>query len=247
MCQQSEVENETSSLESPSGQNGDRFCPEGMTGAGTYSTDDIFVIENDFIVDVLHHKLIANVSRSSSIEIGMNSEIFGSHCFSECRSHSSIIFESNSLLTRIESFAFSFASLQSIVIPRNGQFVDSSAFIGMTLSSIAVESENDIFVIENDFLINVLHKKMIRNFSKSSEIEIGMNIEILRSSCFSFCRSHSSVTFESNSCLTRIESFAFSFSSLQSILIPSNVELLGSKCFQNVNHFHSSHLNQIHT
>jgi hypothetical protein len=31
--------------------------------------------------------------------------------------------------------------------------------------------------------------------------------------------------------LTRIEQEAFSFSSLQSILIPSNVEILGSKCF----------------
>jgi hypothetical protein len=39
-----------------------------------------------------------------------------------------------------------------------------------------------------------------------------------------------SIVFESNSHLTRIESFAFSSSSLQSILIPHNVEILESNC-----------------
>jgi hypothetical protein len=39
------------------------------------------------------------------------------------------------------------------------------------------------------------------------------------------------ILFESNSHLTRIESFTFYKSSLQSILIPRNVEILGSKCF----------------
>jgi hypothetical protein len=39
-----------------------------------------------------------------------------------------------------------------------------------------------------------------------------------------------SIVFESNSRLTRIESKIFSKSSLQSILIPRNVEILGSNC-----------------
>jgi hypothetical protein len=44
-------------------------------------------------------------------------------------------------------------------------------------------------------------------------------------------RSPQCIRFESNSQLTRIESELFSFSKLQSISIPSNVEILGSKCF----------------
>jgi hypothetical protein len=38
---------------------------------------------------------------------------------------------------------------------------------------------------------------------------IPMNVEILGSKCFSSCKSLSSITFESNSHLTRIESEAF--------------------------------------
>jgi hypothetical protein len=60
-----------------------------------------------------------------------------------------------------------------------------------------------------------------------------------------FSQSLSSITFESDSRLTRIESSTFSRSSLQSIIIPRNVELLCSLCFIVVNHFHQSHLNQI--
>jgi hypothetical protein len=44
-----------------------------------------------------------------------------------------------------------------------------------------------------------------------------------------------SISFESNSRLIRIESDAFSFSSLQSIEIPRNVEILGSSCFSDCN------------
>jgi hypothetical protein len=99
------------------------------------------------------------------------------------------------------------------------------------LSSISIESGNKSFVIEHEFLIDIIHHKLIRNLSRSSNVEIPSNIEILGSSCFSCCKSLSSISFESNSQLTQIESNAFSFSSLQSIMIPSTVQILGSGCF----------------
>jgi uncharacterized protein YuzB (UPF0349 family) len=158
-------------------------------------------------------------------------KIVGSKCFSYCKSLSSITFESNSHLTRIESEAFSHSSLQSIVIPRNVRFIDGSAFIGVILLSISIESGNNLFVMANEFLLDIIHHKLIHNFSTSSTIEIANNVEILGSKCFSYCQSLSSITFESNSHLTRIESSAFSGSSLASIMIPNSVEILGSRCF----------------
>jgi hypothetical protein len=69
-------------------------------------------------------------------------------------------------------------------------------------------------------------------FSSSlASIEIPSNVEILGSSCFSFCRLLSSISFESKSRLLRIEPSAFVSSSLESIEIPRNVEILGSSCF----------------
>jgi hypothetical protein len=64
-------------------------------------------------------------------------------------------------------------------------------------------------------------------FSESSlqSIVIPSSVEILGSSCFSRCQSLSSISFESNSRLTRIDSTAFSSSSLQSIIIPPSDDL----------------------
>jgi hypothetical protein len=162
-------------------------------------------------------------SSLQSIVIPRSVEILGSSCFSYCKSLSSISFESNSGLKRIESSAFSESSLKSIEIPRNVQFINGSAFESTQLNSISIEAGNDIFHIEHDFLIDILHHKLIRNFSISSHIEIPRTIEILGSSCFSSCKSLLSISFESNSGLKRIESSAFSSSSLQSIEIPRSM------------------------
>jgi hypothetical protein len=80
---------------------------------------------------------------------------------------------------------------------------------------------------------------------------IPSTVQILGSKCFSHCTSLSSISFESNSQLTRIESSAFSSSSLQSILIPSIVQILGSGCFSSckslssISFAHSSQLTNI--
>jgi hypothetical protein len=134
-------------------------------------------------------------------------------------------------LTRIASEAFYESSLQSIVIPQNVQFIEGSAFLGVTLSSISIESGNDIFVIENGILIDILHHKLIRIFSDSLEIEIARDIEIVGSHCCFSWESHLSITFESNSHLTRIESYAFGSVSLQSILIPSTILFIAFDAF----------------
>jgi hypothetical protein len=78
----------------------------------------------------------------------------------------------NSRLKPIESNTFSDSSLQLIVIPGNVQFIDGSAFINVTLSSISIESGNEYFLVINEFLIDTPLHKFIHHFSKSPNIEI---------------------------------------------------------------------------
>jgi hypothetical protein len=134
-------------------------------------------------------------------------------------------------LNRIESNAFSSSLLESIEIPQNFQFIDGSAFCGTRCNHVSIEASHKQLTMRNDFLIDFVNHRLIRNFSSSSTIIISSDIEILGSSCFSSCKSLSSISFESNSRLNRIESNAFSSSSLKSISIPRNVEILGSSCF----------------
>jgi hypothetical protein len=104
-------------------------------------------------------------------------------------------------LKRIESSAFYLSSLESIAILRSVQFIDGSAFGSTKLDSISIEAGSDIFHIEHEFLIDIAHHQLIRNFSALSDIEIPRTIEILGSFCFEPWKSLSSISFELNSVL----------------------------------------------
>jgi hypothetical protein len=69
----------------------------------------------------------------------------------------------------------------------------------------------------------------------SHSIVIPCTFEILGSSCFSDCGYLSSIAFHSNSGLTGIESDSFSYSKLQSVVIPVNVSCIDGSAFSGVN------------
>jgi hypothetical protein len=166
-----------------------------------------------------------------SISIPNSVEILDSGCFAYCESLSSVSFESNSRLKRIEFDGFERAGFQSIEIPRNVQFIHGRAFAGVKLSSISIEPENDTFISRNGLLIDAVDHKLIRAFVKSSELEIPSDIEIISSGCFTSDIHVSSISFESNSRLIEIESKAFSYSSVESVIFPNTVDILRVKCF----------------
>jgi hypothetical protein len=119
-----------------------------------------------------------------SILIPRNVEIFGSECFSNCRSLSSITFESNSHLTRIESSAFYESSLESILIPRNVEILGSSCFSDCTsLSSITFESHSHLTRIESEaFSHSSLQSILIPStilFIASDAVDIASQIRLI--------------------------------------------------------------------
>jgi hypothetical protein len=183
------------------------------------------ILKAEMIDLLLDHKLIRDFSNSSDITIPSSIEIFGPSCFRSCGSLSSISSESPSRLKRIESLAFSSSSLRAIVIPRSVQFINGSTFCDVELSSCDIECENDRFVVENHFLIDIVGHKLIHNFSNSSDITIPSSIEILGPFCFCECESLLSISFESPSCLARVESRAFADSNVR-ILLPSTLVFL---------------------
>jgi hypothetical protein len=109
---------------------------------------------------------------------------------------------------------------------------------------VSIEAGHENFEMKNNFLVDFKDHRLIRNFARTSTLEICCDIEVLGSSCCSHCESLSSISFESNSGLNRIESYAFYCSRLQRIEIPGSVEILRPLVFILVNHFHPFRLNQ---
>jgi hypothetical protein len=118
-------------------------------------------------------------------------------CFNECHSLSTLTFESNSKLYRIEAEAFQgCSSLKSICIPASVQMIDGSAFIDSGISKITIAEGNSYFSVRDDFLLDFEGIAVLRYFGQSSDVRILSHIQTLCSRCFIFCQSLYTLRFE---------------------------------------------------
>jgi hypothetical protein len=154
------------------------------------------------------------------------------------------------------------SSLTSLSIPGSVRKIDGSAFAHSGISHIAVEAGNAIFGICGDFLIDstsvvryfgtesevtltsdIFDSRSSLQLSRIGpgaflrcsclqSISIPASVESLGTECLSYCKTLSSVTFESGSKLLRIEARAFFHSGWFGLIsIPASVESLGDDCF----------------
>jgi hypothetical protein len=133
---------------------------------------------------------------------------------------------------RIDPRAFANILITSVTILRHVQFIDSLAFSNVLTISISIASDNLHFVMKSYFILDSSRKNLILHLGDEWHIAIPCHVQILCSSCFSLCNPVSSISFESHSELTPVESDACSsYSSLKSITIPRHVQILCSPCF----------------
>jgi hypothetical protein len=99
---------------------------------------------------------VFSFSSLTQIVIPRNVEILSSSCFAFCESLSSIVFESGSHLTRIESRAFySCSVLDAIVLPRQVEILAFECFSHCrSLSSIDFEADSVLRRIESRTFLN---------------------------------------------------------------------------------------------
>jgi hypothetical protein len=137
---------------------------------------------------------------------------------------------------------FASCSLTSIVIPRNVELIDGSAFEGTSIQSISIDSANTHLLLERDFLVNGSRSKAIRFVSHSKEVVVPRTITVLGKSCFNDA-TVDTVTFGAGSRLVKIEASCFQSCSMKWIRIPPGIRSLGASCFAG----HAIHENEIGT
>jgi hypothetical protein len=129
-------------------------------------------------------------------------------------------------LQRIEEFAFAESGLTELLLPNSIHFLSGSAFASLPLNTVSFWSGRCEFQVHESFIEDITGRSVVRYFGRSSSVVIESRITILCESCFSACMSLTSVTFESNSKLQRIEESAFTRSGLRTIQVPASVEVL---------------------
>jgi hypothetical protein len=189
---------------------------------------------DEFLISTVLHELVRNCPKSLTLMIPESFEILGQSRLSGCQGLSSIVIESDSHLSRIDSEAFCFSTVQSIVIPRTVEFIDVSAFAHGSISLMSAEHGNAIRQIRNQFLIDYNSHKLMHDFSRPWIADVPSEIEILGPSCYGGCNSIAELFGCPGPRLERPQSQAFSLSALQSIVIPRTIEYINGSAFVDV-------------
>jgi hypothetical protein len=165
----------------------------------------------------------------TSIEISKSVEILGESYFKCCKSLRTALFESDSQLTRIESEAFAFSSLQSFDVLECIAFLDGSAFAGF--ASVSVSPHNRHFSFSDGNIVSSDGKVLIRRIRDSETVVVSDSIEVLGRSCFAHLDRLVTARFGENSCDRLLSISAFELCSIQSIAIPRQVQTICAYCF----------------
>jgi hypothetical protein len=153
-------------------------------------------------------------------------------CFANCRKLQKLQFESESTLTELEDSVFDECKdLELISLPASLTNVHGSAFAKAKVQRILVDAGNRHLQVLGDFLIGVSQSRLIRYFGSSSVIILSRSVEVIGSYCFLDCTDLMSLSFESESKLTRIGRNNFQGCPVRSIVVPASVTQIRGGAF----------------
>jgi hypothetical protein len=122
--------------------------------------------------------------------------------------------------------------LKLLFLPAALSLIDGSSFTGSSITEVSVDEENPHYFTSGGFLVASDGKVLIHYFGSAGDLLIGREYAIIDVHCFNACSSFTTVSFEADSMLVRIEKSAFSLClDLKSIFIPAHVEFIGDSVF----------------
>jgi hypothetical protein len=190
---------------------------------------------HDFVLSSDVKSLLFDFGRASTVQIPRDIEVICKDAFAGHRALSSLEFENDSRLRRIERFSFSFCdSLRSIGLPSSLETIDATAFGMSEISSIQIAEGNRHFRVSESFLLTFDGTSLILYFGKHSTVRIPREIEVICKGAFCIGKTPSmqEIEFETDSRLRRIAHKAFSdCRSVHSIIIPSFVDSIAGTAF----------------
>jgi hypothetical protein len=189
--------------------------------------------EPDSKLREISERAVSGCSSLKSICLPASVEVLGVYCFSDLAQLSLVTFESGSKLREMKEGVFANCPLlKSIFLPASVPITSGSPFIGSSIDEIHVDDANPYCFVSGEFLITYHEMKLIRYFGMSANVTIPQEYEAIGKYCFTDREQLSTITFEDNTRLIRLDDYAFfCCSALGSICIPAGVKSLGALCF----------------
>jgi hypothetical protein len=161
--------------------------------------------------------------------IPRNTESIGSFAFCGCYGLTKITFESDSRIKTIEESAFARSGIGCITFPRSLERISGLAF--HEWRSVFVNTRDSHFRFEGGFLVD-REKGLIRYVDNAQCLLISPAVKVIAPAAFSMDRVVQTVRFAPGCTLCVLSQQAFSQSSIQDIVIPRTVRIIGQECFR---------------
>jgi hypothetical protein len=159
-------------------------------------------------------------------------ETMGDRCFEKCTLQATIAFEEISRLNGIGEQTLADCALTSITVSASVEEIDGSAFVRCPIQEIRVAAGSRTFAVQG-FLTIGDGTQIVRYFGFLHRVMVPMNAELLRKSCFEYCRRLLRIAFEAGSKLREIGPCAIcDCASLTGIEIPPSVEVIHEAAFK---------------
>jgi hypothetical protein len=158
--------------------------------------------------------------------------VIDERAFYLCRSLREVTFAADSKLQHIGKEAFPQCPLEKVFLPASVTEIDPSAFFPDTWRMVTFEGP-PLLLVNGDFLCSPDSRTMLKFIGWQYEVEVPAHIEVIGRNAVEQC-DLDTVTFASGSRLREIGEEAFSHcSGFTALSIPSSVEILGDRCFEN--------------
>jgi hypothetical protein len=156
-------------------------------------------------------------------------EVIGRCCFARCPNLRFVLFEFRSHLRQIGREAFLGCPIPQLAIPSTVSTISGSAL--MSIRSVAISPENQVFVYKDAILQNMHDKMSVRFFGDGPRVSIEPRIEVIGPFSFANVESIYAIDFTEDSSLREVSQCAFFQSALRTLVVPRSVETLGDRCF----------------
>jgi hypothetical protein len=189
------------------------------------------MVSGSFLHDMENKKVVRYFGSEKVVVIPSFVEVIGSSCFEMVESLEEIAFGEGSMLRRIAKRAFAYSSLRKLMIPNGVESIHGMAFLRTKLSSVCVEPGECRFSVHHGLGEDIQAAAIVFYFGNVRKLILPKSIREISKAAFAMCKSIDELTFEPDSCLTRISRLAFAESSVRRIVIPKSVEFIGTNCF----------------
>jgi hypothetical protein len=99
-------------------------------------------------------------------------EVLCKYCFSNCKSLTSVAFEFESKLQRIEESTFPGTGLTEFLLPHSLQFLSGSAFVCCALNIVSFRPGRCEFQVHELFIEDIAGQSVVRYLGASSAVVI---------------------------------------------------------------------------